>query len=123
MSTTPSRDLRDSNVPEQPPSSDSDTEGATDDVAAPPPAGVAQPLSEEDAPATTVSAPDPVSPGEPADDDTPDAAPRSQREVVMDELRYWRRTAVLGVIAGALYALTRWDQSRIPASRRRRGSG
>ena len=30
----------------------------------------------------------------------------------MDQLRYWRRTAVLGVIAGALYALTRWDQSR-----------
>ena len=114
MSTTPSRDLRDSNVPEQPPSSDSDTEDATDDVAVPPPAGVAQPLPGADTPATA---------GAPPNDEALDVTPRSQREVVMEELRYWRRTAVLGVIAGALYALTRWDQSRIPASRRRRGSG
>ena len=91
-----------------------------DGMAAPPPSREAQPLSEEDAPATTGSPPEPVSPGEPADDDTPEAAPRSRREVIVDELRYWRRTAVLGVIAGALYALTRWDQSRIPTSRRPR---
>ena len=68
----------------------------------------------------TGSPPEPVSSDEPADDDTPEAPPRSQREVIVDELRYWRRTAVLGVIAGALYALTRWDQSRIPTSRRPR---
>ncbi len=89
-------------------------------MAAPPPSGEAQPLSEEDAPATTGSPPEPVSSDESAEGDTLDAVPRSQREVVMDELRYWRRTAVLGVIAGALYALTRWDQSRIPTSRRPR---
>jgi len=35
-------------------------------------------------------------------------------------LRDGRRRVVLGVIAGALYTLTRWDQSRIPASRRPR---
>ena len=105
--------------PPAPHSDAGDTTGPVDDVAAPPP-GAAQPFSEEDASATTGSPPEPVSSDEPAEDDTPDAAPRSQREVVTDELRYWRRTAVLGVIAGALYALTRWDQSRIPTGRRPR---
>ena len=114
MSIVPGRELRGSNVPEQPPSSDGDAEGATDDVAAPPLAGESQPLPGADTPATA---------GAPPDGEALDATPRSQREVVTDELRYWRRTVVLGVIAGTLYALTRWDQSRIPASRRRRGSG
>ncbi|MDE2994114.1 MAG: hypothetical protein OXU67_09550, partial [Chloroflexota bacterium] len=108
-----------STQPPAPHSGAGDTAPPADDVAAPPPSGEAQPLSEEDTPATAGSPPEPVSSDEPADD-IPDTAPRSQREVVMDELRYWRRTAVLGVIAGALYALTRWDQSRIPTSRRPR---
>ncbi len=119
------------NVSTQPPTPHSEAGGTTgpaDDVAAPPPSEETQLLPEEDAPAATASPPEPVSPGEPAADeppgepadDTPEAVPRSRREVVVDELRYWRRTAVLGVIAGALYALTRWDQSRIPSSRRPR---
>ena len=110
------------NVSTQLPDPHSDAGGAAppaDDVAAPPPSGEAQPLPETDAPATTGSPHEPVPLGRPADDETPDAAPRSQREVIVDELRYWRRTAVLGLVAAALYALTRWDQSRIPTSRRR----
>ena len=110
------------NVSTQPPDPHSDagdTALPADDVAAPPPSGEAQPLPGTDAPVTTVSPPEPVSPGEPNEDEAPDAAPRSQREVVTDELRFWRRTAALGLAAAALYALTRWDQSRIPTGRRR----
>ena len=97
-----------STQPPDPHSAAGDAALPADDVAAPPPPGAAQPLPEADAPATTASP-----------DEPPDAEPRSQREVVVGELRYWRRTAALGVVAAALYALTRWDQSRIPTSRRR----
>ena len=108
-----------STQPPDPHSDAGDTALPADDVAAPPPSGEAQPLPGTDAPVTTVSPPEPVSPGEPNEDEAPDAAPRSQREVVTDELRFWRRTAALGLAAAALYALTRWDQSRIPTGRRR----
>ena len=111
------------NVSTQSPDPPSDAGGAApsaDDVAAPPPSGETQSLPEADASATTVSPPEPVPRGESTDDEAPDAEPRSQREVVMDELRYWRRTAALGMVAAGLYALTRWDQSRIPTSHRRR---
>ncbi len=101
-----------STQPPDPHSAAGDAAIPADDVAAPPPSAEAQPLPGADAPATTVS------PHEPVEDEAPDAAPRSQREVVLDELRYWRRTAALGVVAAAFYALTRWDQSRIPTGRR-----
>ena len=108
----------------QPPNPRSDSGGATpsaDDVAAPPPAGAAQPLSEaeEEAPAPTGAPREPGPRDEPAGDEPPEAPPRSRREIVVGELRYWRRTAALGLVAAALYALTRWDQSRIPTGRRR----
>ena len=57
-------------------------------------------------------------PGEIPADEMPNAVPRNRREIIVGELGYWSRTAALGAIAGALYALTRWDQARIPTSRR-----
>lgn len=48
----------------------------------------------------------------------PSTASRNRREALIEESRYWTRTVGLAAIATAIYALTKWDESRVPRSSR-----